>query len=79
MLNCMTKQEVLNTMLSLQERADYLNIPFFTIVALLFYALIWIGFTMASEKHSLAEDQDGNIEHYKRSVVLSAIFIVFFA
>lgn len=62
----------------LAGKSGFLNLPFY-IVRIVAYALIWIGFTMALRKHSLAEDQDGNIEHYKRSVVLSAIFIVFFA
>ena len=62
----------------LAGKQGFLNIPFF-VIRLVAYAAIWIGFTMMLRKHSLMEDQEGGLEHYKRSVTLSAIFIVLFA
>lgn len=59
-------------------KTGYLNIPFF-LTRMLIYSIIWVGFTYVLRRHSLQEDIDGNISHYKRSVTLSAIFLVFFA
>ncbi len=62
----------------LAGKQGFLNIPFF-VIRLVAYAAIWIGFTMMLRKHSLLEDKEGGLEHYKRSITLSAIFIVLFA
>ncbi|HRH67599.1 MAG TPA: quinol:cytochrome C oxidoreductase [Bacteroidia bacterium] len=62
----------------LDGKRGFLNIPFY-MVRMVAYALIWVGFTMVLRKHSLKEDQEGGLEHYKRSVTLSAVFIVLFA
>lgn len=62
----------------LAGKQGFLNIPFF-LIRLVAYAAIWIGFTMMLRKHSLLEDKEGGLEHYKRSITLSAIFIVLFA
>lgn len=62
----------------LAGKTGYLNIPFFTIRMVL-YGLIWYGFTYMLRKHSLEEDQDGDIVHYKRSFGMSATFLVLFA
>jgi len=62
----------------LAGKQGFLNIPFF-VIRLVAYAAIWIGFTMMLRKHSLMEDQEGGLDHYKRSVTLSAVFIVLFA
>jgi hypothetical protein len=59
-------------------KTGFLNIPFY-VTRMIIYGLIWVGFTHILRKHSLQEDLDGNISHYKRSVVLSAIFLVCFA
>jgi hypothetical protein len=62
----------------LAGKSGFLNIPFY-IVRLIAYAVIWVGFTYLLRKHSLQEDQEGGVMHYKRSVTLSAIFLVLFA
>ena len=59
-------------------KTGFLNIPFY-LTRMFIYAIIWVGFTYVLRRHSLQEDIDGNISHYKRSVTLSAIFLVFFA
>ena len=41
-------------------KSGFLNIPFF-IVRMVAYAAIWVGFTMALRKHSLKEDEEGEI------------------
>ncbi len=62
----------------LAGKSGFLNIPFF-VTRLFAYAAIWIGFTYILRKHSLMEDQEGGLTHYKRSITLSAIFMVLFA
>ncbi|MCX6273983.1 MAG: quinol:cytochrome C oxidoreductase [Bacteroidetes bacterium] len=62
----------------LAGKSGFLNVPFY-ITRLVAYAIIWIGFSMAFRKHSLLEDTDGNIVHYKKCVTLGAVFLVFFA
>lgn len=62
----------------LAGKHGFLNVPFF-IIRLVAYGLIWAGFTYVLRRHSLQEDLDGDIYHYKRSVTLSAIFLVLFA
>jgi len=62
----------------LDGKSGFLNMPFF-IVRLVLYAIIWVGFSMAFRKHSLQEDVDGNIMHYKKCITLGAVFLVFFA
>ena len=59
-------------------KAGFLNIPFF-LIRLVLYGAIWVGFTHMLRKHSLQEDIDGDIVHYKRNVGLSATFLVLFA
>ncbi len=62
----------------LAGKSGYLNITFF-IIRMVAYAAIWIGFSMAFRKHSLEEDRDANIAHYKKCVTLGAVFLVCFA
>lgn len=62
----------------LAGKSGFLNIPFF-LVRLVAYASIWVGFTMVLRKHSLAEDAEGGLTHYRKSITLSAVFIVLFA
>ena len=59
-------------------KTGFLNIPFY-LTRMFIYAIIWVGFTYVLRRHSLQEDIDGDVSHYKRSVTLSAIFLVFFA
>ena len=62
----------------LAGKSGYLNIPFF-IIRMVVYAAIWIGFTYVLRRHSLMEDQEGGLAHYKKSITLSAVFLVLFA
>lgn len=59
-------------------KKGWLNIPFF-VSRLVAYAAIWIGFTYMLRKQSLLEDQEGGLTHYKKSITLSAVFLVLFA
>jgi hypothetical protein len=58
----------------------YLNYPFY-IIRMLVYFGGWIAFSYLIKRNSLKEDfaQSGDLSFYKKNVVLSAIFIVFFA
>ena len=62
----------------LAGKRGFLNIPFFTI-RIIAYSLIWVGFTHMLRKQSLMEDAEGGYTFYKKSITLSAIFIVLFA
>ena len=62
----------------LAGKRAYLNQPFFLIRVVLYF-IIWIGFTYMLRKESLREDLNGGLDHYNKSVKLSAIFIVLFA
>jgi hypothetical protein len=62
----------------LAGKSGFLNIPFF-LVRLIAYSVIWVGFTYVLRRHSLQEDEEGGLAHYKRSITLSAIFLVLFA
>ncbi len=62
----------------LAGKSGFLNMPFY-IIRIVAYAIIWIGFSMAFRKHSMMEDTDGNVEHYKKCVTLGAVFLVLFA
>jgi hypothetical protein len=62
----------------LAGKSGFLNIPFF-LVRLILYSVIWVGFTHVLRRHSLMEDEEGGLTHYKRSVTLSAVFLVLFA
>jgi hypothetical protein len=58
-------------------KAGYLNIPFYVIRTVLYFA-IWIGFTWWLRNQSIAEDLHGGLTYYQRSIRISAIFLVFF-
>lgn len=62
----------------LAGKSGFLNMPFY-IIRLVAYAIIWVGFAMAFRRHSLQEDADANLSHYKKSVTLGAVFLVLFA
>jgi hypothetical protein len=61
----------------LDGKKGFLNVPFFTI-RMIAYILIWVGFTRWIRKESLAEDLDGGIKHYDKSIKIGAIYIVLF-
>jgi len=61
----------------LQAKADWLNVPFFSIRTV-FYLAVWVGFAFAIIKHSRAQDSDGSIEHTLANRKLSAAFILIF-
>lgn len=62
----------------LQHKAPYLNVPFF-LIRLLFYFAVWSFFAFLLRRASLQQDRDPSPSHYRRSVRLSGAFIVFFA
>lgn len=59
-------------------KTGYLNNTFFIIRALIYFAGWYLAARML-RKSSLAEDQYGGIEFYRRNIKTSAIFLVFFA
>lgn len=62
----------------LAGKSGYLNMTFY-IVRLISYAAIWVGFSFLLRKQSLLEDEQGGLDSYRRTMTLSAIFIVLFA
>ena len=62
----------------LAGKSGFLNIPFF-VVRLVAYSVIWVGFTYMLRRQSLQEDEDGGTIHYRKSIFLSAVFMVLFA
>jgi hypothetical protein len=58
-------------------KGDFLNIPFYLIRTVLYFA-IWIGFAWWLRRESIAEDLNGGLEYYHRSIRISAIFLVLF-
>jgi hypothetical protein len=62
----------------LQKKAGYLNIPFFLVRNLIFFAC-WIGFFLALRNSSRREDLSGGIREYHKRVYLSAIFLIVFS
>jgi hypothetical protein len=55
----------------------YLNLPFWWTRALIFLG-VWTGITLWFRKKSLREDAEGGTKWYKKSMMMSAIFLVFF-
>ncbi len=62
----------------LAGKSGFLNVPFF-LIRLVIYSVIWVGFTHVLRRHSMQEDQEGGLTHYRRSITISAIFLVLFA
>jgi hypothetical protein len=62
----------------LAGKSGFLNIPFY-MIRLIAYSIIWVGFTYMLRKQSLLEDEEGGVAHYRKSVALSAVFLVLFA
>ncbi len=59
-------------------KTSFLNFGFFILRAIV-YLLGWIWATRLLRKLSLREDGSGGLDHYRKSVKVSAIFTVFFA
>lgn len=62
----------------LEEKAAYLNLPFFFIRMAVYFAG-WIGLTYLLRKNSLQQDLSTDIKYYKKGKLLAALFMVFFA
>ena len=67
-------EDVVATDELLQHKSPYLNLPFFAIRIVVFFAL-WILLTKLMRKVSLREDVEGGVALFKRSEKLSKIFI----
>lgn len=59
----------------LQEKAAWLNVPFFVIRIVAYFA-IWIGLSYAIRKNSLRQDADPDLAFTHKNVRNSAIFIL---
>lgn len=59
------------------NKEPYLNIPFWLGRAVVFMG-VWTVFAFIFRKKSLQEDAEGGTQVYKKSITLSAIFLVFF-
>ena len=62
----------------LDGKSGYLNIPFF-VIRMIAYSVIWVGFSYMLRKQSLLEDEYGGLTYYRKSMTLSAVFLVLFA
>jgi len=58
-------------------KAGYLNIPFFLIRALVFL-IGWNIFRIVSRKNSIALDESGDLNYFKKNFKLAATYLVFF-
>jgi hypothetical protein len=62
----------------LHAKAAYLNLPAFTIRMVVALGL-WVAFARLLRRSSLAQDGDGSPRHTRRSVAVSAVFLLVFA
>lgn len=62
----------------LAKKTGFLNAGFFSFRSIIYIAL-WIGLVFWFRKNSLALDKTGSIETYRKSKMISAIFLVVFA
>ncbi len=67
-------EEALATDELIQHKSPYLNVPFFFIRVIVFFAL-WIILTKAMRRVSLREDEVGGLELFAKQELLSKIFI----
>ncbi|WP_321289254.1 hypothetical protein [uncultured Sunxiuqinia sp.] len=67
-------EETLATDELIQHKSPYLNVPFFFIRVIVFFAL-WIILTKAMRRVSLREDEVGGLELFAKQELLSKIFI----
>ena len=58
-------------------KSPYLNMPFYLIRMVLYFGL-WILMWTLLRRESQAEDLDGDLRHYHKSIRLSAVFILIF-
>ena len=58
-------------------KAAFLNVPFYVIRTIIYF-VAWIGFAWWLRRQSIAEDINGGLEYYHRSIRISAIFLVIF-
>ena len=61
----------------LAGKSGYLNLPFFY-GRMAAYFVLWFLVFLAMRKQSLLEDLNGGTEHYNKSIVLGAIFLLIF-
>ncbi|HNQ11618.1 MAG TPA: quinol:cytochrome C oxidoreductase [Bacteroidia bacterium] len=59
-------------------KSGYLNTPFF-VIRMVLYFVIWVWFTKVLRKHSMLEDIEGGLEHYKKNHRYGITFLVLFA
>ncbi len=62
----------------LTAKSPYLNVPFFVIRIVLYFA-VWIGFSMILRRNSELQDSTGDERLTDRNTRISALFIVVFA
>jgi len=62
----------------LEHKSPYLNIPFFTIRIVLFFAA-WIIMVRLLRRESLREDINGGLDHFNKSEFYSKVFIFILA
>lgn len=73
-----THEEVVQGDYSLESKSGYLNVSFFTIRVVVFFAL-WILFYLLLRKNSLSQDVTGDQLLTKKNIRLSAVFMPVFA
>lgn len=73
-----TRPEVLAREPAVAAKAAYLNEPFFLVRMVLFLG-VWSLFAVLLRRASLAQDGQPGLDHHRRMVRLSALFIVVFA
>jgi len=73
-----TRPEVMAAEPAVAAKAAYLNEPFFLVRMVLFLG-IWSLFAVLLRRASLAQDGRPGLDHHRRMVRLSALFIVVFA
>lgn len=62
----------------IQEKSSYLNQAAFIIRSIIFFAL-WGGAALWLRQLSLKQDIEGGLSHFKKSVVISIVYIIVFA
>jgi len=62
----------------IQHKSPYLNIPFFTVRIVVFFA-IWTIMSRLLRRESLSEDLEGGMAHFDKSEVYSKVFIFIMA
>lgn len=73
-----THEDIMNNDQILQRKAGYLNIPFFIIRALIYFA-VWLGFAAYIKKLSLKQDETRDANSRGLLTAVSAGFMIVFA